>query len=107
MPVHTETAERVRRYLRDRDDVVEKPMVGGLSFMVGGRMCCGVTSTGLMVRLGEDGARAALGEPHVRQLELGGKPIAAFVVIDPDGYADDAALAAWLERGVDFLARGA
>jgi TfoX/Sxy family transcriptional regulator of competence genes len=98
------TAERIRRSLADRDDVVEKRMVGGLSFMVGGRMCCGVTSSGLMVRLGSDGAARALGEPHVRPLMLGGKAVAAFVVIDPEGFADDTALAAWLERGLAFLA---
>jgi hypothetical protein len=100
------TAERIRRYLADRDDVVEKRMVGGLSFMVGGRMCCGVTSTGLMVRLGREGAASALEEPHVRPLVLGGTSVDAFVVIEPEGFADDAALAAWIERGLDFLARG-
>jgi hypothetical protein len=100
------TAERIRRYLADRDDVVEKRMVGGLSFMVGGRMCCGATSTGLMVRLGREGAASALEEPHVRQLMIGGKSVDAFVVIEPEGFADDAALAAWIERGLDFLVRG-
>jgi hypothetical protein len=104
MALDPETVERVRRYLGARDDVVEKRMVGGLSFMVGGRMCCGVTSTGLMVRLGRDGARTALGEPHVRPLELGGQPIDAFVVIDPAGYAGDAALARWLDRALAFVA---
>jgi len=81
-------------------------MVGGLSFMVDGRMCCGVTSSGLMVRLGTDGAARALDEPHVRPMVLGGKPVAAFVVVDPEGFADDAALAAWIERGLAFLAEG-
>ena len=99
------TAERVRRSLADRDDVVEKRMVGGLSFMVGGRMCCGVTSSGLVVRLGTDGAVRALDEPHVRPMVLGGKPVAAFVVVDPDGFADDAALATWLDRALAFLAQ--
>ena len=109
------TAGRIRRYLADRDDVVEKRvgekrvvekrMVGGLSFMVDGRMCCGVTSSGLMVRLGSDGALRALDEPHVRPMVFAGKPGAAFVVIDPEGYADDAALAAWLGRALAFLAR--
>jgi hypothetical protein len=101
-----ETAERIRRYLADRDDVAEKRMVGGLSFMVGGRMCCGVTSTGLMVRLGRVAVPSALEEPHVRPLVLGGKQVDAFVVIEHEGFADDAALAAWIERGLDFLARG-
>jgi TfoX/Sxy family transcriptional regulator of competence genes len=100
-----ETAERIRRHLADRDDVVEKRMVGGLSFMVGGRMCCGATSSGLMVRLGSDGAARALEEPHVRPLVFGGKPVAAFVVVDPEGYADDASLAAWLGRALAFLAQ--
>jgi hypothetical protein len=98
------TAERVRRYLAARDDVVEKRMVGGLSFMVGGRMCCGVTGTGLMVRLGRAGAASALEEPHVQPLVLGGKQVDAFVVIEPEGFTDDAALAAWIERGLAFLA---
>ena len=98
------TAERIRRVLADRDDVVEKRMVGGLSFMVGGRMCCGVTSSGLMVRLGTDGAARALDEPYVRPLVLGGKPVAAFVVVDPEGFADDDALAVWVDRALAFLA---
>ena len=101
------TVERVRRYLAARDDVVEKRMVGGLSFMVGGRMCCGVTATGLMVRLGREGAAEALEEPHVQQLLIGGKSVDAFVVVEPAGFADDAALAAWVERGLAFLARDA
>jgi hypothetical protein len=37
------TAARVRRSLAGRDDVLEKKMVGGLSFLVNGNMCCGVT----------------------------------------------------------------
>jgi hypothetical protein len=41
------TAERVRRILAGQGDVVEKRMVGGLSFVVQGSMCCGVTSTGV------------------------------------------------------------
>src|SRR3712207_3791229 len=100
------TAERIRRHLAVRDDVVEKRMVGGLSFMVDGRMCCGVTSSGLMVRLGSDGAVRALDEPHVRPMVLGGKPVAAFVVVEPEGYADDASLAAWLGRALTFLGQG-
>jgi TfoX/Sxy family transcriptional regulator of competence genes len=106
MAIDPETAERVRRYMAARDDVVEKRMVGGLSFMVNGRMCCGVTGTGLMIRLGREGAASALEEAHVRPLVLGGKTVDAFVVVDPEGFDDDAALAAWIERGLAFLAEG-
>jgi hypothetical protein len=101
-----DVAERVRRYLAGRVDAVEKRMVGGLSFSVGGRMCCGVAGMSLMVRVGADGVGPALAEPHVRPMHMGGRPLKAFVLVDPEGFADDAALAAWVERGLAFLAEG-
>ncbi len=104
-PAAGEIAVRVRRLLTGRTDVVEKRMVGGLSFVVGGRLCCGVTSSGLMVRVGPDAVPAALREPHVRPMELGGKRLAAFVLVDPDGLPDDAVLAGWLRRALDCVSR--
>jgi TfoX/Sxy family transcriptional regulator of competence genes len=99
-----QTAERVRRILAGRRDVVEKRMIGGLSFMVDGSMCCGVTGAGLMVRVGPDGYERALAEPHVRPMEFAGKPLAAFVLVAPEGYPTDTALATWVQRGLDFVA---
>ena len=97
------TAERVRKLFADRADVVEKRMVGGLSFMVAGNMCCGVNGSALMVRVGPDGRDQALAEPHVRPLEMGGRPVRGFVLIDPDGFSTDAALTAWVQRGLNFV----
>ena len=99
-------AERVRRALAGRAGVVEKRMVGGLSFSVGGRMFCGVAGMALMVRVGADGVAPALQEPHVRPMELGGRALKAFVLVDPEGWADDAALGAWIERGLAVVAAG-
>jgi TfoX/Sxy family transcriptional regulator of competence genes len=96
------TAERVRRILSGRPDVVEKKMVGGLSFSIKGAMCCGVTSTGLMVRVGADARDQVLAQPHVKPMEFAGHPLAGFVCINPSGYRTEKQLAAWVERGVDF-----
>lgn len=96
------TADRVRRILSERRDVVEKKMVGGLSFMVNGSMCCGVTSTGFMVRVGRDAYERVLAQPHVRPMEFAGRLLAGFVTVDPRGYRTDAALASWIQRGIDF-----
>jgi TfoX/Sxy family transcriptional regulator of competence genes len=98
------TAERVRRILSGRGDVVEKKMVGGLSFSVKGAMCCGVTSTGLMVRVGADARDQVLAEPHVRPMEFAGRSLAGFVCIEPLGFRTDKQLAAWVQRGIDFAA---
>jgi hypothetical protein len=94
-------AQRVRRALSDRTDVVEKRMVGGLSFMVSGRMCCGVAGPALMVRVGREARDQALLQPNVRPMELGGRALTGFVLVDPEGLPDDEALMAWIRQGLD------
>jgi TfoX/Sxy family transcriptional regulator of competence genes len=98
-----EAADRVRRILSRRRDVVEKKMVGGLSFMVSGSMCCGVTNTLLMVRVGREAREWALAQPHVRPMKFAGRPLAGFVCVDPAGFRTDTALARWVQRGIDFV----
>ncbi len=95
--------ERARRILSGRRDVVEKRMVGGRSFMVNGSMCCGVTGTALMVRVGPEAYERALALPHVRPMAFAGRPLVGFVCIDPGGYRTDTALAAWVQRGIHFV----
>ncbi|MGD9985951.1 TfoX/Sxy family protein [Pseudonocardia sp.] len=95
--------DRLRALFSGRTDVVEKRMVGGRAFAVGGRMCCGVTGDGLMVRVGRAQRDATLAEPHVRPLRMGERTVAAFVVVDPDAVTGDDDLAAWVRRAEDSL----
>ena len=103
MSYDPEAAERVRRLLSGRDDVVEKKMVGGLSFLVNGNMCCGITGTALMVRVGADGREQALREPHVRPMQFAGRALSGFICVEPAGFTADEALARWVQRGLDFV----
>jgi TfoX/Sxy family transcriptional regulator of competence genes len=98
-----ETAERVRRVLSCRDDVAEKKMVGGLSFLVSGNMCCGVAGPALVVRVGVDGREQALAEPHTRPMQFAGRSLSGFICVDPAGFATDDSLARWIQRGLDFV----
>src|SRR5215472_6059668 len=84
-----EAADRVRRLLSDRSDVVEKKMVGGLSFLVNGNMCCGITGTALMIRVGAESREETLREPHVQPMLFGGRSLSGFVCVEPAGYAAD------------------
>lgn len=98
------TATRVRRFFAGRKGVVEKSMVGGgLSFMVSGNMCCGVSKSALMVRVGPEAYEQALTEPHTRPLAFAGRAPVGYVCIDPEGYASDAAFGTWIQRGIDFV----
>jgi hypothetical protein len=103
VPVDPRTLERVRQLLAERDDVEEKRMVGGRSFVVGGQLCCGVNGQGLVVRLGTEGVARAREQAHVRPLMMGDKEVGAFAVVDPEGYPDDEALAGWVSRAVAFV----
>ena len=103
MSYDAEAAGRVRRLLSGRDDVVEKKMVGGLSFLVNGNMCCGIAGAALMVRVGADGREQALREPHVRPMQFAGRALSGFICVEPAGFAADEALARWVQRGLDFV----
>jgi hypothetical protein len=103
VPADTRTLERVRQLLAERNDVEEKRMVGGRSFVVGGQLCCGVNAQGLVVRLGTDGVARAREQAHVRPLMMGDREVGSFAVVHPEGYAEDEALAGWVSRAVAFV----
>ncbi|MFO0664849.1 MAG: TfoX/Sxy family protein [Polyangiaceae bacterium] len=93
------TAERIRSALRG-NAVTEKRMFGGLCFMVDGKMCCGLTKSDLMVRVGKEAHEAALAEPHTRPMDFTGRPLTGFVYVDPPGYETAAGLTKWMRLAV-------
>jgi TfoX/Sxy family transcriptional regulator of competence genes len=99
-------AARVRAYLEGRTDVVEKKMFGGLCFMVGGAMCCGLTKSDFMVRVGPAQYEEALAQPHARPMDFTGRPLKGMVYVAPEGLKTSAALAKWVRRGLAFVADG-
>lgn len=80
----------------------EKKMFGGLSFLVGGNMCCGVMGGDLLARVGPEAAKSALTEPATRPFEMGPRVSRGWVLVGPDGIATDQALASWVGRALDY-----
>jgi hypothetical protein len=107
MSYDEQLAGRVRRCLAGRSDVVEKKMFGGLCFMVGGAMCCGLTKTDFVVRVGAEAYDDALAQPHARPMDFTGRPLKGMVYVGPEGIRTDAALARWVRRGLAFLSASA
>jgi TfoX/Sxy family transcriptional regulator of competence genes len=93
-------AERVRRALAGRRGVAEKPLMGGLAFMVDGALCCSVGRDGLLVRVDAAEREELLGSGVVSPMKLGGRTMKGFVRVAPEGVRTAAALAKWLERGI-------
>ena len=88
-------AARIRGHLGKRASVVEKQMFGGVTFMLRGNMCCGVHRDALIARVGPQEAVKALAEPHTRVFDLTGRPMKAWVLVEPEGIAG-AALGKWV-----------
>jgi TfoX/Sxy family transcriptional regulator of competence genes len=89
-------ADRVRAVLPVDTEVTERRMFGGLAFMLGGHMFCGVVKDTLMLRLGAEGADHALDQPHVWPMDFTGRPMKGMVFVDPEGLRGDA-LRQWVD----------
>ena len=92
-------AARIRTLLSDRGDVAERPMFGGLTFMLGGHMCCGVNKDELIVRLDPAEEAAAIGRRFARPMDLTGRPMRGFVAVRPEGLKGPA-LKRWVGQAV-------
>jgi TfoX/Sxy family transcriptional regulator of competence genes len=78
MAYDEQLADRVREELQADPGFSERKMFGGLCFMLRGNMCAGVVGERLMLRLGEDGATAALRQPGVSPMDFTGRPMRAW-----------------------------
>lgn len=104
MAYDEQLVRRVRAALRSRRGVTEKKMFGGLAFLAGSRMFCGIVKNDLMVRVGPERYAEALRRPHVRPMDFTGRPMKGYVFVGPAGLRTEKGLAAWLARGAEFTA---
>ena len=95
-------AERVRAHIQDAPEYAEKKMFGGLAFMVRGHMCAGILGDELMVRVGKEMYDDTLGRAHVRPMDFTGRPMTGFVCVEPEGVAEDAGIADFVDLALRF-----
>ena len=101
MAYDEKTAERIRRVLGGRCDIVEKRMMGGLAFTIGGGMCCYLSRKGyFLLRVTPEVREQTLAMAHVKPTDFAGRRMSGFVLLEPDGFRTETALAKWLERGI-------
>ena len=95
-------AQRVREELADTPALTEKKMFGGLCFLVGGNMACGIVGEELMVRVGPDAYEECLARPNAREMDFTGRSLRGMVYVSAEGVAEDADLSHWTGRGAGF-----
>ena len=95
-------ADRMRGVLAPGNDFIEKKMFGGLCFMLGGNMCCGIIKDDLVVRIDPDSYQKALAKPYTRPMDFTGRPLRGMVYVAPEGCTTDEDLMYWLDQALSF-----
>ena len=102
MAYSEQLAEKVRSAFKNVPRVEEKKMMGGLTFMVNGKMCVGVSKNDLMVRLDPAVYDTALKKKGCRPMDFTGKPMKGFVFVSSDGTSGKKDLGYWINLAIDF-----
>lgn len=99
-------AARVRNFFKKRAVAFEeKRMMGGLCFLVNGKMCVGVEKDRLMVRIDPALYEQCLGRKGCVPMDFTGRPMRGFVFVNTEGCSSDRDLASWLDLALDFNPR--
>lgn len=98
-------AARVRQFFDQRVAYEEKRMMGGLCFMVDGKMCVGVEKQRLMARIDPDLYESALGRKGCAPMDFTGRPMRGFVFVNAEGLAAKRNFESWLALALDFNPR--
>jgi len=93
-------AQRVRDLISDLPNYVEKKMFGGIGFLLGGNMACGVNQEDLIIRVGPENYQGALSRSSVKVFDLTGRPMTGWIVVKKPGYQIDDDLQEWVDQGV-------
>lgn len=95
--------QRVRQFFdAKRIKHESKRMMGGLCFMVKGKMCVGIEKNRLMARIGPEAYEDALTRKGCRPMDFTGRPMRGFVFVGLDGLKSDKDLASWLELALAY-----
>jgi hypothetical protein len=98
-------AARIRTALARKKGIEEKKMFGGLCFLLHGHMLVGVWKHSLIARIGQEQADEAMLEPHVKAMDITGKPMKGWVMVAAEGVTEEAAVREWVARAIKFVGK--
>jgi TfoX/Sxy family transcriptional regulator of competence genes len=104
MAFDEELAARVEEVLAGREGLTSRKMFGGMAFMLGGNMACGVIGDEVIVRVPKGETAEVLKQDGVREFDFTGRPMKGFVCVDQSAVGDPDGLADWVETGADYAA---
>jgi TfoX/Sxy family transcriptional regulator of competence genes len=96
-------AERILRTFMEMGVAVEeKKMMGGICYLVNGKMCAGIVRNKLMARIDPEIHDACLKKNGCHEMDFTGRPMRGFVFVEPEGIDTDAELSSWIRLCLDY-----
>lgn len=103
MAYNEKLADRVRELIAETHKITEeKKMFGGLCFMVNDKMCVGVESERLMVRLNPALQEEVLEKEGCRPMDFTGKIMKGYVFVDIAALNTKKKLGYWIGLALDY-----
>ncbi len=95
-------ADRIRQSLADEKEVEEKKMMGGLTFMVNGKMCVGIIKDELMCRIDPEIHEHEIQKQGCRTMDFTKRPMKGYVMVDDSGMRNQKEFDYWIQLSLAY-----
>ena len=102
MAYNEKLADRIRERFAELQNVEEKPMMGGLTFMYNNKMCVGIIKDELMCRIDPAKAEEVLEKNGCRPMDFTGRPMKGYIMIDETGMRNKKEFDYWIDLALAF-----
>jgi TfoX/Sxy family transcriptional regulator of competence genes len=102
MAYNEKLANRIRVRLSELPNIVEKPMMGGLTFMYNDKMCVGIIKDELMCRIDPTLHDVVVEKNGCREMDFTKRPMKGYVFINEDGMKSKKDFDYWISLALDF-----
>lgn len=82
--------------------LAQKPMFGGMAWLLHGNLLCGAREDGMLVRLGKGNDAWALKQPGVKPMEMHGRTLSGWLRAGPAAYSNDTLRAKLIAAALAF-----
>lgn len=102
MAYDEQLATRIRERLASVENVEEKAMMGGLTFMMNGKMCVGIIKDELMCRIAPEEHENAVEKHGCRTMDFTAKPMKGYILVDDTGMRTQKEFDYWIDLALEF-----
>ncbi|MBK6354219.1 MAG: TfoX/Sxy family protein [Saprospiraceae bacterium] len=102
MAYNENLAQRIRIAFKDLENVEEKEMMGGLTFMYNGKMCVGIIKNELMCRIDPDLQEDLVEKEGCRMMDFNKRPMKGYILVSENAMRSKKEFEYWISLAIDF-----